>query len=64
MNYSTNGTAMRHHTQPLTEGELRVPQYGPEWVAHVAAGGRVREGNILIFDATPILSTPLLTDQL
>lgn len=46
--YSTNGTAMTHHHTDLQEGEKRVPQYGPEWLAHLAAGGAIREGNILI----------------
>lgn len=26
----------------------RVPQYGPAWVAHVAAGGTVLDGNLLV----------------
>lgn len=26
----------------------RVPQYGPEWVAHVASGGTVLDGNLLV----------------
>lgn len=46
--YSTNGTAMRHHHRDLQEGERRVLQYGPEWLAHQAAGGEIREGNILV----------------
>lgn len=29
-------------------GELRVPQYGEVWMKHVAEGGDVRDGNILI----------------
>lgn len=33
--------------QVYAEG-TRVEQYGPEWQAHVAAGGEVRNGNILI----------------
>jgi len=26
----------------------RVPQYGPEWVAHVQSGGTVLDGNLLV----------------
>ena len=26
----------------------RVPQYGPEWVAHVLDGGTVLDGNLLV----------------
>ena len=26
----------------------RVPQFGPEWQAHVAAGGRLLDGNLLV----------------
>ena len=26
----------------------RVDQYGPEWLAHVLAGGEVRYGNLLV----------------
>ena len=33
---------------PPGKGEQRVQQYGPEWQAHIAAGGRVRNGNILL----------------
>jgi hypothetical protein len=36
----------QHH--PVGDGEKRVPQYGPEWIAHVSAGGNVRNGNILV----------------
>ena len=28
-----------------------VLQYGPEWVAHIAAGGEVRQGNLLVKEA-------------
>ena len=34
----------------LADNETRVPQYSPAWLAHVAAGGAVRNGNILIAD--------------
>jgi len=37
-----------HDPEPVGEGEKRVRQYGPEWQAHVAAGGEVRNGNILV----------------
>jgi hypothetical protein len=26
----------------------RVPQYGPEWVAHATSGGRILDGNLLV----------------
>lgn len=26
----------------------RVPQYGPEWVAHATSGGRILNGNLLV----------------
>jgi len=26
----------------------RVPQYGPEWVAHATSGGTVLDGNLLV----------------
>ena len=31
----------------LTFGR-RVPQYGPEWVAHATSGGRILDGNLLV----------------
>ena len=40
---------MAHDQQfPVGDNERRVTQYGPEWVAHVTAGGAVRNGNILV----------------
>jgi hypothetical protein len=26
----------------------RVPQFGPEWVAHATSGGRILDGNLLV----------------
>lgn len=37
-----------HLPAPVGEGEKRVVQYSPEWLAHVTAGGDVRDGNILV----------------
>ena len=43
---------MAHDQQfPIGDNERRVPQYSPEWVAHVTGGGAVRNGNILVSEA-------------
>jgi len=38
---------------PAQPDERQVPQYGPEWVAHVKGGGNVRNGNILCLPLVP-----------
>lgn len=43
-----NRVAPHSEPAPLADNERIVPQYGPQWLAHVAAGGAVRDGNILI----------------
>jgi hypothetical protein len=39
---------------PVGPDERRVPQYGPEWMAHVSLGGNVRNGNILCLPLVPV----------
>lgn len=46
--HASQSATQRKRQVPPGEGERRVVQYGPEWMEHVANGGDVRDGNILI----------------